>query len=102
MSIGFQAVKYRDAKTPYDALYAALEALDHNDIELEKYPQAMIDALAAVGYAVVPCGLPFEVLGEAQAKGMFETGNPKHGWDWLLMQTRIGADALNPDGRGNA
>lgn len=101
MSIGYNAAKYRDAKTPYDAIYAALEALDNNDESLSCYPQAVVDALAAVGYAVVPCELPPVKLADAQASGVFETGNPKHGWDTLIAQTRIGANALNPEGRSD-
>jgi hypothetical protein len=33
---------------------------------------------------------PFAILGEAGMTGVFETGNPKHGWDWLVAKTRIG------------
>lgn len=49
-----EAVAYREATTPMDAMYAAFEAADNQDAPLEEYPQRAIDALAAVGYAVVP------------------------------------------------
>jgi len=63
--------------------------MDNGDEPLEKYPQRAIDALAGAGWAVVPCGLPFAVLGEAAQTGMLETGNPKHIWEWLIAKTRI-------------
>jgi len=84
------AIQYHNAVGPIDAMAAAFSAMDNNDTELEEWPQRAIDALALAGWAVVPYALPYEVLGEAGVSGVFETGNPKHGWDWLVAKTRIG------------
>ena len=84
------AIQYHNAVGPIDAMAAAFSAMDNNDTELEEWPQRAIDALAFAGWAVVPYALPYEVLGEAGISGVFETGNPKHGWDWLVAKTRIG------------
>lgn len=43
-------------------------------------------------YRLVPVELPHEVLGEAAMSGVFETGNPKHGWDFLLAKVGIAVD----------
>ena len=84
------AVQYHNAVGPVDAMAAAFSAMDNNDTALEEWPQRAIGALAFAGWAVVPYALPYEVLGEAGVSGVFETGNPKHGWDWLVAKTRIG------------
>jgi hypothetical protein len=55
-----------------------------------------VDALARAGHAVVPCALPEEVLGRAAIEGVFETGNPRHGWDVLVARTRLGPGAAVP------
>ena len=85
-----EAIQYHNAVGPIDAMYAAFSAMDNNDTALEEWPQRAIDALAFAGWAVVPYDLPFAILGEAGMTGVFETGNPKHGWDWLVAKTRIG------------
>lgn len=85
-----EAIQYHNAVGPIDAIYAAFFAMDNNDTALEEWPQRAIDALAFAGWAVVPYDLPFAILGEAGMTGVFETGNPKHGWDWLVAKTRIG------------
>lgn len=79
--------KHHDAAL--DAIYDAFCAMDNQDEPLEDYPQAAINALFRAGYAVVPRELPYEVLGYAQRRGVFETGNPKHGWDHLLFLTML-------------
>ncbi len=38
------------------------------------------------GMALVPRNLPNEILGKAAIAGVFETGNPKHGWDFILAE----------------
>jgi hypothetical protein len=85
-----EAIEYHSAVGPIDAMAAAFSAMDNSDTELEEWPQRAIDALAFAGWAVVPYALPYTVLGEAGISGVFETGNPKHGWDWLVAKTRIG------------
>lgn len=85
-----EAIQYHNAVGPIDAMAAAFSAMDNSDTALEEWPQRAIDALAFAGWAVVPYALPYEVLGEAGISGVFETGNPKHGWDWLVAKTRIG------------
>lgn len=85
-----ESIQYHSAVGPIDAMAAAFSAMDNSDTALEEWPQRAIDALAFAGWAVVPYALPYEVLGEAGISGVFETGNPKHGWDWLVAKTRIG------------
>lgn len=89
-----EAIAYHGAASPLECLSAAFAAMDQNDTELESWPQRAVDALACAGWAVVPCALPFAVLGEAGASGVFETGNPKHGWDFLVAKTRIRPDGV--------
>lgn len=83
---------------PLDAIYAKFEAMDNQDVPLEQYPQAAVNALAHVGWAVVPCSLPFEVLGEAARNGMMGTGNPKLVWDYMISKTRL-YPAPQPDNK---
>lgn len=66
------------------AIYEKACALDNQDVPLEEWPEQLITALAKAGYTIVPVVLPPEILGEAAMAGVFETGNPKHGWDYLL------------------
>ena len=79
---------YGKIETPRDAIYEAACAMDNQDVPLEEWPGKLVEALARAGYAVVPVALPAYVLGEAAIAGVFETGNPKHGWDYLLAQVR--------------
>lgn len=81
---------------PLDAMYDRFAAMNNQDIALEEYPQAAVDALARAGWAVVPCALPYEVLGEAAQARVFETGNPMHGWDYLLARVRLYPAAPKP------
>jgi hypothetical protein len=76
-----------DAKVALGFVYDHLEAMDNQDVPLAEIPQRIVDALAGAGWAVVPCALPFAVLGTAAM--MAETGNPKFTWDYLIGQTRI-------------
>lgn len=76
-----------EAKKALGFVYDHLCAMDNGDLPLEAYPQKVVDSLAGAGWAVVPCALPFAVLGEAGM--MLETGNPKFMWDFLLTKTRI-------------
>lgn len=64
-----------------DALYDKFAALDDGDRPLEEYPPAVVQVLLRAGYAIVPVTLPPEVLGKA---AMFDTGNPKDTWDFIL------------------
>ena len=103
VNLAADAIQYHNAVGPIDAMAAAFSAMDNSDTALEEWPQRAIDALAFAGWAVVPYALPYEVLGEAGISGVFETGNPKHGWDWLVAKTRIGphgppADTPKPAG----
>lgn len=75
---------------PRQVMYAEVCAMDNQDVPAEDYPDRLVDALARAGYAVVPVALPFEVLGEAAMRGVSETGNPKHCWDYLLQRVRVG------------
>lgn len=72
----------------YDVIYDKLCAADNQDVPLEEYPNIIVEVLARNGYAVVPTSLPYEVLGEAALTGVFEVGNPKFGWDYLVAKTR--------------
>lgn len=74
--------------TPQDAIYQRAKAMDNQDTPLEEWSAKIIEALARAGYAVVPVVLPEATLGEAAMNGVFETGNPKHGWDFLIAATR--------------
>lgn len=47
-------------------------------------------------WVLVPLELPCDVLGAAACAGVFETGNPKHGWDFLLRHIGIRAHPLHP------
>lgn len=76
------------AMSPRDTIYEKATAMGNKNVPLEDWPAQLIEALARAGYAVVPVALPEAVLGEAAISGVFETGNPKHGWDYLLGQVR--------------
>jgi hypothetical protein len=73
------------------ALYDKAAALDNQDIPLEEWPAELIDALDRAGYAIVPKDLPFDVLGDAAMAGVFDTGNPKNGWDYLIARLQAAA-----------
>ena len=75
----------------HDVIYERAAAMDNQDTPLEEWPSKIIEALALAGFAVVPVALPFDVLGDAAIAGVFETGNPKHGWDYLLARVRSNA-----------
>lgn len=75
----------------YSALYERMEAMDNQDTPLEEWPAKLIESLTAAGFAVVPRALPFGVLGDAAIAGVFNTGNPKHGWDYLLARVSTNA-----------
>jgi hypothetical protein len=77
------------AESALRAVYDKFCAMDNQDVPLEQYPQAAVDALARAGWAVVPCDLPHETLGKAAMTGIFDVGNPKFGWDYFLAHTRI-------------
>lgn len=47
-------------------------------------------------WVLVPLNLPHDVLGAAAAAGVFDTGNPSHGWDFLLQRVGIRANPLHP------
>ena len=47
-------------------------------------------------WVLVPLILPDEVLGSAASARVFETGNPKHGWDYLLRRVGVRAHPLHP------
>lgn len=79
---------------PRQVMYAEVCAMDNQDVPAEDYPDRLVDALARAGFAVVPVALPFEVLGEAAMRGVSETGNPKHCWDYLLQRVRVGPNVL--------
>ncbi len=74
-----------------DAIYNALCAMDNQDVALEESGDRIVAALIGAGFRVVPNDLPFEVLGDAAIAGVFETGNPKHGWDYLLARVAVPA-----------
>lgn len=80
---------YGPIRTPLDAIYEQMAAMDNQDVPLEEWPGKIINALTRVGYAVVLAELPHKVLGEAAIAGIFETGNPKHGWDYLIARCRF-------------
>lgn len=73
------------------ALYDKAAALDNQDVPLEEWPAELIDALDRAGYAIVPKDLPFDVLGDAAMAGVFDTGNPKNGWDYLIARLQAAA-----------
>lgn len=55
--------------------------------EAHAVPSEVTDALMKLtprGWVLVPMDLPVEVLGEAAIIGAFDTGNPAHGWTFLL------------------
>lgn len=72
-------------------LYNKAAALDNQDVPLEEWPAELIAALYRAGYAIVPKDLPVDVLGDAAMAGVFETGNPKHGWDYLIARLQAAA-----------
>lgn len=76
-----------EAQKALGFVYDHFCAMDNGDEPLEAYPQKAVDTLAHAGWAVVPCALPFSVLGEAAM--MLDTGNPKFMWDFLIAKTRI-------------
>lgn len=80
---------YGPITSAQDTLYENACALDNQDVPLEEWPNSAIRALFKAGFVIVPRNLPFDVLGEAAITGVFETGNPKHGWDYLLNKVQI-------------
>lgn len=72
-----------------DVIYERLCIADNSDEPLEEYPEIIITALNKVGFAIVPLGIPHEILGEVASSGVLETGNPKHVWDLLIAKIRI-------------
>jgi hypothetical protein len=70
------------------AIYEKLCAMDNQDIPVEQWPDLIVRELAMHGYAIVPVAIPHEILGQAAIDGVFETGNPKYGWDILVAKTR--------------
>ena len=75
---------YGPVNSAQDVMYERMAALDDGDVCLEDWPNKVLDALDRFGYVVVPKELPVEVLAAAAIHHVFETGNPKHGWDFLL------------------
>lgn len=73
-----------------DSIYEKAAAMDNQDTPLEEWPGKIIEALMLAGFAVVPITLPCNVLSDAAIAGVFETGNPKHGWDYLLSRVMYG------------
>lgn len=86
---GREAVQTEDAARALGFVYDHFAAMDNQDAPLEAYPQRMVDTLAGAGWAVVPCGLPFELLGSEKTALMMGSGNPKFVWDWLVAHSRI-------------
>lgn len=78
---------------PRQAMYDVMCAMDNQDEPLENWPSRLVDTLARAGFAVVPVDLPYEVLGKAAMRGVTDTGNPKHCWDYLVQAVRVGPDA---------
>ena len=47
-------------------------------------------------WVLVPLELPCEIAGAAACAGVFENGNPKRGWDFLLRLIGVRAHPLHP------
>lgn len=81
-----------------DAIYAKAAAMDNQDVPLEEWPNKLIAALHHAGFCIVPKELPCGVLGDAAIVGVFDTGNPKHGWDYLLTRVAVKEAPMSEQG----
>lgn len=84
-----------------DAIYEKAAAMDNQDVPLEEWPSSLIVALDHAGFCVVPKELPDGVLGDAAMAGVFDTGNPKHGWDYLLARVAVRGAPTAPAPEGD-
>lgn len=59
-----------------------------DDLEVENLATKIINLLYKNEIYLVPSRLNYSTLGEAAIAGVFETGNPVHGWDYLVTKSK--------------
>lgn len=73
--------------------YKLCDLLDQHtivdDLEVENLVNKIINLLAKNEICLIPARLNYSLLGDAAIAGVFETGNPNHGWDYLVTRSKV-------------